>query len=459
MTTHIPTISIVGRTNVGKSTLFNIIAGRKLSIVEDSPGVTRDRSYVYVKRHKFPFILVDTGGLVGEEDGDFAGSVRAQAEIAISESDIILAVLDGVDGVHPQDSDVVNYLRKSEKPVIWIVNKCEKPETELRSGEFYALGIDEPICISAAHNLHIDAIMRRLWIELGFNEETTFTKPEESDTAIRVAIIGKPNVGKSTLVNRLLGEDRLITSPVSGTTRDQIDIRFVYDGQEFLFVDTAGLRKKSKIDSGTIERFSNLRTLRALAQCDVAVLLIDATLGVPTDQDQKIASLAHERGKALVVVVNKWDAIEKDHKTAKEFKDTLFDKLRFCKYAPVLFVSALTGKRCQSIFSKVVEVLESTRRRVTTSELNKILEKAFRKNPPPVHRGVAIKLFFATQIEVAPPTFLLFVNYPRSISGAYQRYVRNTIRDAFGFDGTDIRIILRKRTQREEQAENGSPLE
>lgn len=453
MTTRIPTISIVGRTNVGKSTLFNLLAGRKLSIVEDTPGVTRDRSYVYVQKHKFPFMLVDTGGLVGEEEEEFTDSVRAQAEIAISESDVIIAVFDGVDGVHPQDSDVVDLLRRTDKPVLWVINKCEKPDTELRAAEFYALGIDDPICISAAHNQKIDFLFRALWQVLGFTDETTFDTTVQDDGAIRVAIVGKPNAGKSTLINRIIGEERLIASPVSGTTRDQIDVRIVRDDQEYVLVDTAGLRKKAKIPTGSIERYSNLRTLKALSQCDVAVLLIDATLGVPTEQDQKIASLIHERGKGLVIVVNKWDAIEKDHKTAKEFKDTLFDKLRFCKYAPVLFVSALTGKRCPSVFDKVKEVLASASVRIKTSELNKLLERAFKKNPPPVHRGANIKLFFATQVEVSPPTFLLFVNYPRSITASYKRYLQNILREEYGFPGTDIRVVLRKRSQRDDDKE------
>lgn len=451
---RIPTISIVGRTNVGKSTLFNLLLGKQKAIVEDQPGVTRDRSYAMVKKHHKPFTLIDTGGMVGEEDVDFATAVRTQTDMAIAESDLIVALFDGVTGLHPQDDLVVDFLRRSSKPVIWVINKCEKKETQLRSAEFYALGIEDPICISAAHNQGVDELIRQIWERLEASDDTWLADvPELDDPAIKLAIIGRPNVGKSTLVNKLLGEDRLITSPKAGTTRDQIDVRIKRDAQEFVLVDTAGLRRKSKIPDQSIERYSNLRTLKALAQCDVAIVVIDATAGDPTEQDQKVAALAHERGKALIIVVNKWDAIEKDHKTAKQFKDTLFEQLRFCKYAPVLFVSALTGRRCPSILEKALEVHASAAHRIRTSDLNKLLNQAFTKNPPPVHRGEPVKLFFATQVETNPPTFLLFVNYPRSLPDSYRRYLSNSIREFYAYVGTDLRILFKKRTQKEQDAE------
>ncbi|MCB0335087.1 MAG: ribosome biogenesis GTPase Der [Bdellovibrionales bacterium] len=457
MARKLPLIALIGRTNVGKSTLFNQIAGRKISVVEDTHGVTRDRNYAFIRRHGMPFTLVDTGGLLGEENQALAEAVREQTQLAILDADVIIALFDGVAGPHPHDSEVVNILRRTDKPVIWVVNKTEKEETELRVAEFYSLGVDEIFSISAAHNKGIKELIKKFYSLPIWPEKAPKEEKSEEDP-IHVAILGKPNVGKSTLTNRILGEERVITSPIAGTTRDRIDVTLKRDGRQFIVSDTAGLRKKAKVKSESIERYSNLRSLKELAECDVAILMIDASAGPPTEQDARIAGLIHERGRALCIAVNKWDAIEKDHKTAKEFKDKVHEVFKFARYAPVLFISALTGKRCPSIFSQILAVYEQAHKRVSTSELNRVLERAFTKNPPPVYRGEPIKLYFATQVSVAPPTFVLFLNHPKKLNFSYERYIRNALRKEFGFEGNDIKLIFRKRTSkahREDQVANG----
>lgn len=464
MTKKIPVVAIVGRTNVGKSTLFNAIAGRRLAIVEDFPGVTRDRFYSLVTKYDFLFNLCDTGGITGDEETELQELVRAQAEIAIEESDVIVAVFDGIEGINPLDYEVVEMLRRSQKPVLWVVNKLEKPSNELTASEFYGLGVEDLIYISAAHHIGVRELVKTIGEELQKLERFTprgEEHPEHGEENIRVAILGRPNVGKSTLVNRIIGEERLVTSDVAGTTRDSIDVKVKREGQQFTFVDTAGLRKKARVDDHTVERYGNLRTLRALAGCDVAVLVIDATQGIPSVQDTKIGSLIHERGRGFVIVVNKWDAVEKDHKTVKAFTDAVQAEFRFAKYAPILFVSAATGRRCPSVLEAVKEVYEAGRLRVKTSEVNRVLKEAFDRKPPPAHRTQPVKLMFATQVAVAPPTFVLFLNQPAKISYAYQRYIKNSLRDVFPFKGVDMKLQLRKRTERglvrEERAERESP--
>lgn len=500
MSGSIPTVAIVGRTNVGKSTLFNTLIGRRLAVVEGSHGVTRDRHYGIVKRGDLHFTLIDTGGLFGEEDREGSDgyrlrqSVFTQTELAIEESDLVLVVFDGVEGPHPHDSEVVDLIRRRQKPVIWVVNKTEKQLSQLQAAEFYGLGIDELHCISAAHKLQtreLVALIQKRLSGLGFNPrpgldeaiaereaidaaEAEFiagysgtaeqVEADESDPAaeeivttkapdrpIKIAVLGKPNVGKSTLINKILGADRLVTSSVAGTTRDNIDIHLSRDGQEFVLVDTAGLRKKARVKSVSAERYSNLRALRALAGCDIAVLLLDATEGLPSEQDLKIAGIVHERGRGLMIVLNKWDAIEKDHRTAKAFKDGVQQAFRFTRYAPVLFVSALTGRRCPAILDTAREIYQAAHQRVKTSEINKVLGRAFQTKPPPAHRAEPAKLFFATQIDVAPPTFVLFVNNPARLAASYERYLKNTLREVFPFTGVDIKFILKKRTERAER--------
>ena len=449
MSGKLPIIAIVGRTNVGKSTLFNLLVGGRRSIVEDTPGVTRDRNYAFINRFEFPFRLIDTGGLVGEEGSGYSDAVRAQAELAIQEADVVITLFDGLHGVHPLDSEVVDTLRRSGKPVIWVVNKCEKPASELVATELYALGIEDVLCISAAHNKNTQELIGR--VKKICEKEGAMPRDANPDEGIKVALLGKPNVGKSTFLNTLLGEERLITSNEAGTTRDNIDIPIKRDGQQYLFVDTAGLRKKAKVKDHSVERFSTLRTMRSLARCNVAVLMLDATSGPPNEQDSKIAGQIHERGKGLVIVVNKWDAVEKDHKSAKEYEDSVRHEFKFARYAPVIFTSALTGKRCPSVFSKVKEVYESCNLRIQTAELNRILNTAFVRRPPPVHRGEPVKLFFATQIEVAPPTMVLFTNNTGKVNFSYQRYLKNSLRKAYPFTGTDIKLVIRKRTEHAER--------
>ena len=461
MSRKVPTIAIIGRTNVGKSSLFNQLTGRRLAIVEDTPGVTRDRHYAVVKKYKYPFVLVDTGGLIGEQERSLEDAVLQQTLLAIDEAELILVVLDGLHGPHPHDEKIVRMVRESNRPALFVVNKTEKPSVELASSEFYALGVDDLHTISAAHNVGISELILQFWKALNINEGDTFQDetPAEDDI-VRVAFLGKPNVGKSTLMNKILGEERSITSSIEGTTRDRIEVALTRDGREYRIIDTAGLRRKSKVDDQSIERYSNLRALRELALCDVAVLMLDASKGPPTEQDAKIAGLIHERGKALIIAVNKWDAVEKDHKTAKEYKDTVFEVFKFCRYAPVVFISALTGKRCPHVLTRAAAVYDEARIRIPTGQLNRILEQAMTSFPPPVYRGQPIKLFFATQIDVAPPTIVLFVNHPQKLNFSYKRYLLNQLRKEFPFHGSDVRLIFRKRTpkeQREKDAQLGRP--
>jgi GTP-binding protein len=452
MSKKIPTVAIVGRTNVGKSTLFNAIAGRRISIVEDTPGVTRDRHYYFVTRFGYPVTIIDTGGMAGEQEVSLEESVKKQTELAIVESDLIVAVLDGLDGVHPLDGEVVDILRRSEKPVLYVVNKCESPKSEIFVHDFYALGVDGLIRVSATHHMGIHEMMEEIRVKLDVPKiEEGDAKTVVAEDTIRVAILGRPNVGKSSIINKILGEERLIASDIPGTTRDAIDITLRRDGKDFIIVDTAGLRKKARVDDATVERYGNLRTLKALARSDVAVLVIDATKGAPSEQDTKIAGLIHERGRPFIVVINKWDAIEKDHLTVKSYEDAVRTAFKFAPYVPVLYVSALTGQRCPKILQKAAEVYANAHFRYKTSDLNKLLKYAFTRRPPPVYRGEPIKLFFATQIGVAPPTIVLFISHPKKLNFSYMRYLKNAIRDETPFEGSDIRLIMRKRNEEEEQ--------
>lgn len=464
---RIPTVAIVGRTNVGKSSLFNALAARTLSLVKDFPGVTRDRNYVLTHRFGFPCTLVDTGGLVGEETGPLSQAVRAQCQLAIAEADLLICVFDGLNGVHALDAEVVDLLRRSKKPVIWVANKCEKSDADQTAGDLYSLGIDNLIRVSAAHKHGLKELITEIKEKLGDLAQTTpiiersefdetpVNKPERpADPAIRIAIIGRPNTGKSSIVNKILREERLIASDIAGTTRDSIDTRINFDSQDYVLVDTAGLRRKARIEDSSIEDMSNMRTLRALARCHVAALVIDAEEGGPTEQDSKIAGLVHERGRGLIIVVNKWDKVEKDHRTVKEFEHVVYGELKFAAYAPILFVSAKTGRRCQSILETAKQIYESSRSRIKTSDLNRVLTRAFQKTPPPVYHGEPIKLYFATQTGCEPPTFVLFVNHPKRLNFSYQRYIKNELREAFNFPGVDIKLILRKRISKEERSES-----
>lgn len=453
-----PIVAIVGRTNVGKSTLFNALLGRRQAIVEDTPGVTRDRNYRDVQRGGISFTLVDTGGLVGEEGEDSAGisgisqSVRAQTEVAIAESALVLVLFDGLSGPLALDREVVDILRRSGKETLWIVNKCEKPINEILAAEFYALGLEELHFISAAHRRGMDELMQAIKLKLEPQDPAAAEEPAEQDL-IKVAIIGKPNVGKSTLVNKILGAPRLICSELPGTTRDSIDTELTRNSQKYLLIDTAGLRKKAKVAPQSLERFSNLRTLRAVARADVIVLLLDATQGAPAEQDKKITDLINERGKSLIIVVNKWDAVEKNHRSVKTYETAVFQTLKFVHYAPLVFVSALSGRRCPAVLDTARRVFEEARQRIPTAELNKIMNYAFQHNPPPVYRGEPIKLFFATQIGVAPPRIVLFLNRPDKLGDPYQRYLKRELRSKHAFAGTDIKLELRKRSAKSNRQE------
>ena len=440
---------------MGKSTLFNAIAGRRLSIVQDEPGVTRDRNYTLVTRFGFPFSLVDTGGLVGEEDNALRDLVRTQTEAAIAEADLIIAVLDGLHGVHPLDSDVFRLLQRCETPVLWVVNKCESSNAQQNAVEFYSLGIQDPSFISAEHKVGIRElvdVMHSYLVDEELEEGAVENAEEESSEPqpIKIAILGKPNVGKSTLVNKLIGKERVVTSDLAGTTRDSIKIPLKRDGVDYLIFDTAGLRRKARVDDATVERFSNLRAIRSLAECDVAVLVIDAEQGAPTEQDAKIASLIHERGRGFIIAVNKWDAVEKDHRAVKSYTDAIRRELKFGSYAPIIFISAKSGRRCPSVLEKSKQIFLACNERIKTAEVNRIMKEAVDRRPPPSYRAQPIKLFFATQVETRPPEFVLFMNFPDKIGYAYLRYLRNTIRETLPFEGYDIKLHLKKRSEKSE---------
>lgn len=475
----LPTVCIVGRTNVGKSTLFNALAGKRKAVVKDQPGVTRDRCYEVITRFDFPFTLIDTGALVGEENIELHRSVREQSELAIKQSDVVVVVFDGLHGLHPLDAEVVDLIRQIEKPTIFVANKCEKPSAALTATELYGLGIEEIIPISAAHRRGIRDLIAKLAeviqpVELRLGEvreleaeneegaietesptvhgdeisdaEEDSSQSVDDSAKINMAIIGKPNVGKSTFVNALLGEERMITSPIAGTTRDSIKSSLVRNGRTFEIVDTAGLRKKAGVQENTVERFSNIRTLRSLAQSDVAVFLLDAAEGIPTEQDAKIVGLAHEKGKSLVIVVNKWDLIEKDPRIAESYRRAIRSVFKFAAYAPVVFVSARTGLRCLSVLDAVEQVHHAASKRLSTAEVNKLFSDAFAQKPPPVYRGQPIKLLYATQVATRPPTFAVFVNHPDRLRFNYERYLKNVVRKAVDFPGNDVRILFRRRS-------------
>ena len=438
-----PVVAIVGRPNVGKSTLFNVLAGEMISIVKDTPGVTRDRIYAEVSWLDYQFTLIDTGGIEMDSKDKMLKHMREQADIAIDTADVILFLVDVRQGLVDADFKVADMLRKSGKPVILVVNKVDNFEKYMPDVyEFYNLGIGDPHPISAASKLGIgdmlDAVMELFDLE---------KIEEEEDDRPKIAIVGKPNAGKSSLINNLLGENRVIVSDVAGTTRDAIDTEIVYNGTEYVFIDTAGLRRKSKIKEN-IERYSIIRTVAAIERSDVVILMIDATEGV-SEQDAKIAGIAHDRGRGLIIAVNKWDAIEKDNHTVKEYTKKVRDILSFVPYAEIIFISALTGQRTKKIFDLLETVIENHAMRIQTGVLNEILMEAVALQQPPSDKGKRLKLFYMTQVSTKPPTFVLFVNKKELMHFSYQRYIENRIRDTFGFMGTPIRIFIRERKEKE----------
>lgn len=439
-----PIVAIVGRPNVGKSTLFNIFANSRISIVEDTPGVTRDRLYAEGDWLDNQFMMVDTGGIEIMNSDAIAVSIRQQAEIAIKEADVILFVCDARSGIVQEDADVARILRKSGKPIVLAVNKADSPKQELNVYEFYNLGLGEPFPISAANHLGIGDLLDAVVAKFPQNKAGVFDNDEDQ---IKVALIGRPNVGKSSIFNSLVGQERSIVSDVAGTTRDAIDTPVVRNGQKYLFIDTAGMRRKGKIDE-LIEKYSIIRSLRAVDRSDVVLMVIDAVDGV-TEQDKKIAGYAHEAGKGIVIVVNKWDAYEKDENSTLRYTETLRKELIFMQYAPVVYVSALTKQRIHRLPEVINYVAEQNAMRVATSVLNQVIADAVAINPPPTEKGQRLKILYATQVKIKPPTFVIFVNEPESMHFSYQRYLENKLREAFGFEGTPLSMIIRGKKEDE----------
>ncbi len=434
-----PVIAVVGRPNVGKSTLFNQIAGSRISIVEDTPGVTRDRIYASGEWCGKNFTLIDTGGIEPYSKDIILEQMRVQAEIAIETADVIIFMVDVRDGMTAADQDVGAMLQKSGKPVVLVCNKVDSPgQPPMELYEFYNLGLGDPMPVSSIHKMGIGDVL---------DECVKYFPPEDDDEesdAVKVAVVGKPNAGKSSLINRILGENRVIVSDIAGTTRDAIDSEYERDGQRYVFIDTAGMRRKSKIED-TVERYSVIRSLNAVERSDVCLIMIDATTGV-TEQDAKIAGYAHEEGKASIVVVNKWDAIEKDDKTMKVFTEDVRNKLSFMTYAPVVFISALTGQRVDKIFDLIATVSNQNSMRVQTGVLNDVLSDAVLRVQPPSDKGKRLKLYYMTQASTKPPTFVIFVNDRELAHFSYIRYIENQMREAFGLTATPIRFIIRERS-------------
>ena len=437
-----PVVAIVGRPNVGKSTLFNTLAGDRISIVQDTPGVTRDRIYADVSWLKYNFTIVDTGGIEPDSRDIILKSMREQAEIAISTADVIMFLTDVRQGLVDADGKVADMLRRSGKPVVLVVNKVDSFEKFMPDVyEFYNLGLGDPMPVSAASQLGIGDMLDEVVKYFNGNGED-----EDEDERPRIAIIGKPNVGKSSIINKLIGEDRVIVSDIAGTTRDAIDTSIKRNGTEYVFIDTAGLRRKNKIKE-EIERYSIIRTVSAVERCNVAVLVIDAEEGI-TEQDTKIAGIAHERGKGMIIVVNKWDAIEKDDKTIYKFTEEIRQKLAYMPYAELLFVSAKTGQRLNKLFEIIDMVIENHSLRISTGVVNEIVTEAVALNQPPSDKGKRLRIYYVTQVSVKPPTFVIFVNDKELMHFSYTRYLENKIREAFGFRGTPLKFIIRERKEK-----------
>jgi GTP-binding protein len=435
-----PIVAIVGRPNVGKSTLFNRMTRSRKALVDDFPGVTRDRNYGEVRWDETSFTVVDTGGFSGFESEELVSLVTYQVVQAIEEADAIVMLLDGRGGVTPVDTDLVQRLRESGKPVFYAVNKIDGPRQELLLSDFSVLGVDSLHAVSAEHGYGVNDFLDALTAVL------PQAGPEPHSDRIRLAVIGRPNVGKSSLINRLLGDERLVVSEKPGTTRDAIDTICTVNQKEYVLIDMAGIRRKARVRE-KLEKFSVIKALRSLDRCDIALVMMDASEGV-TDQDATIASYALDRGRGCIVLVNKWDLVKKNSETAKTYTDTVQERLPFLKFAPILTVSALTGQRVFKIFEWVERVQEQFTTRIGTGRLNKTLEALVHRHQPPVHRGKRIKFYYVTQVASAPPTFVCFVNYPEGIHSSYKRYLINELRVSLGLDLTPVRLFFRKREKR-----------
>ena len=437
-----PVVAIVGRPNVGKSTLFNALAGEMISIVKDTPGVTRDRIYADVTWLDKSFTMIDTGGIEPDSGDIILSQMREQAQIAIDTADVIVFITDVQQGLVDSDAKVADMLRRSQKPVILVVNKVDSVQKYMMDVyEFYNLGIGEPVPISAANRTGLGDMLDEIVKEFPEDLDT-----EEEDDIPKIAVVGKPNVGKSSLINRLLGEDRVIVSDIAGTTRDAVDAKVKWQGKEYIFIDTAGLRRKGKIKE-EIERYSVIRTVTAVERAHVVVIVIDATEGV-TEQDAKIAGIAHERGKGVIIAVNKWDAVEKDDKTIYKHTNRIREVLAYMPYAELVFISAKTGQRLPKLFETIDAVIENQTLRIQTGVLNEILAEAVAMQQPPSDRGKRLKIFYMTQVGVRPPTFVIFVNDKELMHFSYTRYIENKVRDAFGFSGTPLKFIIRERGEK-----------
>lgn len=439
-----PLVAVVGRPNVGKSTLFNRISGSRISIVEDTPGVTRDRIYSDVSWLDKHFTLIDTGGIEPKSKDEILAKMREQAQIAIEMADVVMLVVNVKDGVTANDHEVAQMLLKAKKKIVLAVNKVDNPgEPPMEFYEFYNLGLGDPVAISAANGLGLGDLL----------DEVTAKFPEDADTSededeIKVAVIGRPNAGKSSLINRLMGEERVIVSDVAGTTRDAIDTHYEKDGDKFLFIDTAGIRRKSKVNEA-VEKFSVIRSYAAVDRSDVCVIMIDGTEGV-AEQDTKIAGYANEQGKACIFVINKWDIVKKNDKTMNEFKYKIRETFAFMSYASIMFTSAKTGRNIEALLEEIKKVNEQHKRRITTGMLNDVINEAVNKQQPPSDKGKRLRIYYGTQAGIAPPTFVLFVNDKELFHFSYKRFIENQIRENFGFEGTPISIIIRERKKKDE---------
>ncbi|EAG3573304.1 ribosome biogenesis GTPase Der [Listeria monocytogenes] len=432
-----PVVAIVGRPNVGKSTIFNRIVGERVSIVEDVPGVTRDRIYNSAEWLGKEFNIIDTGG-IDLSDEPFLEQIRAQAEIAIDEADVIIFITNGREGVTDADEQVAKILYRSNKPIVLAINKVDNPEMRDQIYDFYSLGFGEPYPISGSHGLGLGDMLDAVRAHFPKEEEE-----EYSDDTVKFSLIGRPNVGKSSILNALLGEDRVIVSDIAGTTRDAIDTTYTFDGQDYVMIDTAGMRKRGKVYEST-EKYSVLRAMRAIERSDVVLVVINAEEGI-REQDKRIAGYAHDAGRAIIIVVNKWDAINKDEKTINVWTEDIREQFQFLSYAPIVFVSAKTKQRLNNLFPLINQVSDNHSLRVQSSMLNDVISDAVAMNPSPMDKGKRLKIFYTTQVAVKPPTFVVFVNDPELMHFSYERFLENRIREAFPFEGTPIRVIARKR--------------